>query len=180
MIPKLVKIFGKGIIMQFGGGIHANPMGTKAGAMACRQALDATLNDISLKESAKKYRELKVAIDKWGLYKEVHPTHSHTARRLSFYSSSFLFITRLRMKNNKILSKFEKYSPWIRINRRLTGPIFIIGAVYILIYLVTAFYLWSVEFQMTNLQQTLYFIGFGVFIIAVYLAFTRILLRSVK
>ncbi len=75
MIPELVKIFGKDIIMQFGGGIHANPMGTKAGAMACRQALDATLNGISLKDAAKKYKELNAAIEKWGLY----PTHSHPA-----------------------------------------------------------------------------------------------------
>ena len=69
MIPKLVKIFGKDIILQFGGGIHAHPMGTKAGAMACRQTLESTLKGISLKEAAEKHKELKVAIDKWGLIK---------------------------------------------------------------------------------------------------------------
>lgn len=67
MIPELLEIFGKDIILQFGGGIHAHPLGTKAGATACRQALDATLKGISLKEEVViKYKELKAAIDKWG------------------------------------------------------------------------------------------------------------------
>jgi ribulose-bisphosphate carboxylase large chain len=65
MIPKLVKIFGKDIILQFGGGIHAHPMGTKAGAAACRQALEATLKGVPLKESAKKHKELASAMEKW-------------------------------------------------------------------------------------------------------------------
>jgi len=67
MIPELVKIFGRDIIMQFGGGIHAHPMGTKAGAMACRQSLDVALKGTSLKDATKKNKELKAAIDKWGL-----------------------------------------------------------------------------------------------------------------
>lgn len=67
MIPQLLKIFGKDIIMQFGGGIHAHPLGTKAGATACRQALDATLNEISLEDSAKEYKELNAAMDKWNV-----------------------------------------------------------------------------------------------------------------
>ena len=65
MIPELMKIFGQDIILQFGGGIHAHPMGTKAGAMACRQALEATLEGISLKEAAQKHKELKSAMEKW-------------------------------------------------------------------------------------------------------------------
>jgi ribulose-bisphosphate carboxylase large chain len=67
MVPELINIFGNDIIMQFGGGIHANPMGTRSGAMACRQAIDATLDGVSLKEAAKKNKELKAAIEKWGL-----------------------------------------------------------------------------------------------------------------
>jgi ribulose-bisphosphate carboxylase large chain len=65
MIPDLYTIFGKDVIMQFGGGIHAHPMGTTAGATACRQALEATLEGISLQEYAKNHKELGVAIDKW-------------------------------------------------------------------------------------------------------------------
>lgn len=66
MIPELIKIFGNDIIMQFGGGIHAHPQGTKAGAMACRQALDATINNIPLEDAARKHTELKEAMDEWG------------------------------------------------------------------------------------------------------------------
>lgn len=66
MIPDLIKIFGNDIIMQFGGGIHAHPLGTKAGARACRQALDAVMNNISIKEKAKNHIELKTALRKWG------------------------------------------------------------------------------------------------------------------
>ena len=66
MVPELTKIFGKDVIMQFGGGIHAHPMGTVSGAMACRQAVDASLDGISLEEYAKTHSELKAALDKWG------------------------------------------------------------------------------------------------------------------
>ncbi len=66
MVPELTKIFGKDVIMQFGGGIHAHPMGTLSGAMACRQAVDASLDGISLEEYAKTHSELKAALDKWG------------------------------------------------------------------------------------------------------------------
>ena len=84
------------------------------------------------------------------------------------------------MENDKILAKLEKYSPWIKINRRLARPVFIISVVYILVYLAITFYFWSIGFQMTNIQQTLYFIGFGLFIISIYLAFTGFLLRNIK
>lgn len=66
MVPELTEIFGKDVIMQFGGGIHAHPMGTVSGAMACRQAVDASLDGISLEEYAKTHTELKAALDKWG------------------------------------------------------------------------------------------------------------------
>ena len=56
---------GTNIIIQAGGGIHGHPKGTIAGAKAMRQALDATLNNISLKEYAKIHKELAEAIKKW-------------------------------------------------------------------------------------------------------------------
>jgi len=66
MVPELTKIFGKDVIMQFGGGIHAHPMGTGSGATACRQAVDAALEGISPEEYAMTHSELKAALDKWG------------------------------------------------------------------------------------------------------------------
>jgi ribulose-bisphosphate carboxylase large chain len=65
MIPALYKIFGKDVIMQFGGGIHWHPKGTRYGARGARQALEATIKGISLKEYAKSHRELREVIDKF-------------------------------------------------------------------------------------------------------------------
>jgi len=65
-IPILVKYFGKDIIMQAGGGVHGHPQGTRAGARAMRQAIDAAMKGITLKEYAKDHKELKQAISKWG------------------------------------------------------------------------------------------------------------------
>ncbi|MEM2954889.1 MAG: type III ribulose-bisphosphate carboxylase [Candidatus Nanoarchaeia archaeon] len=64
MIPELYKIFGRDVILQFGGGIHGHPLGTLAGAKAVRQALDATLQEKSLENYAKVKGliELKTAI----------------------------------------------------------------------------------------------------------------------
>jgi ribulose-bisphosphate carboxylase large chain len=64
-VPYLVKTLGKDIIIQAGGGIHGHPLGTEAGAKAMRQAIDAVMNHISLKEYAKNYKELKLALDTW-------------------------------------------------------------------------------------------------------------------
>lgn len=62
LIPELVNILGKDIILQMGGGIHGHPMGTVAGARAARQAIDAVMHGISLKEYSKKHFELKLAL----------------------------------------------------------------------------------------------------------------------
>lgn len=65
MIPELLQIFGKDVIIQLGGGIHGNPLGTQAGAKAARDALEATLEGIPLNEKAKQSKELMAAIKKW-------------------------------------------------------------------------------------------------------------------
>jgi len=65
MIPELYKIFGDDVVLQFGGGIHGHPKGTRAGAGAARQALEATMNKISLKEYAKTHKELREAFEKF-------------------------------------------------------------------------------------------------------------------
>ncbi|MCX6767694.1 MAG: type III ribulose-bisphosphate carboxylase, partial [Candidatus Micrarchaeota archaeon] len=66
VLPKLVHTMGNDIIAQMGGGCHGHPRGTAAGARAIRQALDATLQQIPLKEYAKSHEELAQAIKKWG------------------------------------------------------------------------------------------------------------------
>jgi ribulose-bisphosphate carboxylase large chain len=65
-VPRLVKYLGKDIIIQMGGGIHGHPLGTVGGAKAARQAVDAVIKGMSLHEYAKKHKELKMCLDKWG------------------------------------------------------------------------------------------------------------------
>lgn len=66
-VPPLVKAMGKDIIIQFGGGIHGHPQGTKAGAKAALQAVHATMNKVDLHDYARFHPELKAALKKWGM-----------------------------------------------------------------------------------------------------------------
>jgi len=65
-VPFLMKHLGKDLVIQAGGGIHGHKFGTEAGAIAMRQAVDAVLKKISLKEYAKTHVELEEALKKWG------------------------------------------------------------------------------------------------------------------
>ena len=65
-VPELIKILGKDMVYQFGGGCHGHPDGTEAGARAIRQAIDAVLENSDLEEYAKTHAELARAIEKWG------------------------------------------------------------------------------------------------------------------
>lgn len=65
LVPELIKILGKEVIINFGGGIHGHPEGTLAGAKAARQALEAAMKKIPLKEYAGKNKELEQALERW-------------------------------------------------------------------------------------------------------------------
>lgn len=69
LIPRLMKIMGRDFGMQFGGGIHGHPLGTRAGAIAVRQAIAATMKGIPLKRYAAKHEELAIALKKWGFFR---------------------------------------------------------------------------------------------------------------
>ncbi|MFW9831142.1 MAG: type III ribulose-bisphosphate carboxylase [Candidatus Thorarchaeota archaeon] len=64
-IPTLIDIFGTDVIIQAGGGIHGHPGGTKVGATAMRQAVDAVLNGYSLNDYATTHTELAEALKRW-------------------------------------------------------------------------------------------------------------------
>ena len=73
LVPKFMKDAGNDILLGVGAGIHAHPMGPRAGAKAFREAIDACMNDVPLREAAEKgSEELKVAVAKWGIYGEDH------------------------------------------------------------------------------------------------------------
>ncbi len=65
LIPALMGFFGKDFVIQAGGGIHGHTDATVAGAKAMRQAVDASLQDMSLEEYAKSHKELQVALNLW-------------------------------------------------------------------------------------------------------------------
>jgi ribulose-bisphosphate carboxylase large chain len=67
IVPLNVEKLGRDIVIQAGGGIHGHPKGTRAGAIAMRQAIDAAMKGIPLTEYAKDHEELRIAIQKWGL-----------------------------------------------------------------------------------------------------------------
>lgn len=66
IVPQIIKFMGKDVVLQAGGGIHGHPLGTKAGAIAMRQAVEATLKKIPLEKYAKTHVELEEALKKWG------------------------------------------------------------------------------------------------------------------
>jgi ribulose-bisphosphate carboxylase large chain len=65
LVPALIDIFGMDFVVQAGGGIHGHPKGTRAGATAMRQAVDATLQGQSLSEYARTHSELAEALQRW-------------------------------------------------------------------------------------------------------------------
>jgi len=64
-VPFLMKHLGKDLVIQAGGGIHGHPLGSRAGAIAMRQAVEATMKKVSLKEYAKTHVELEEALKLW-------------------------------------------------------------------------------------------------------------------
>jgi ribulose-bisphosphate carboxylase large chain len=65
LVPALMRFFGKDFVIQAGGGIHGHTEGTVSGAEAMRQAVDAILQGVSLKEYAATHKELRVALEIW-------------------------------------------------------------------------------------------------------------------
>lgn len=72
VIPEVMNVYGTtDMILQVGGGIHGHPDGTKAGAKAMVQAIEATKDGLTLEDKAKSSPELAKALEKWGYLKPV-------------------------------------------------------------------------------------------------------------
>lgn len=69
LIPSVIETLGTDIGLLVSGGIHGHPRGTRAGAEAAMQAIDATMEGASLEEYAKTHTELREALEKWGRMK---------------------------------------------------------------------------------------------------------------
>lgn len=85
-VPALWDLFGRDVMLQFGGGIYGHPTGAGAGARAVHQALVAAMAGEPLAEAAEQQVELARAIEKWRFVALKHlpypsaPVHSRPPR----------------------------------------------------------------------------------------------------
>ncbi|MFH1258645.1 MAG: RuBisCO large subunit C-terminal-like domain-containing protein [Elusimicrobiota bacterium] len=70
VVGKLMEDFGDDVLIGAGGGIHGHPLGLAAGAAAFHQAIDLVHKKIPFTEVPADYKELQLAIQKWGVYDE--------------------------------------------------------------------------------------------------------------
>jgi ribulose-bisphosphate carboxylase large chain len=66
LVPNVLDILGTDIGLLVSGGIHGHPDGTRAGAQAAMQAIEAHMSGQTLEEAAKNHHELAKALEKWG------------------------------------------------------------------------------------------------------------------
>lgn len=67
MVPLLFKDMGRDFMVGAGGAVHGHELGAAAGARALRQAIDASMQGISLTTAAQEHPELQAALSQWGL-----------------------------------------------------------------------------------------------------------------
>jgi ribulose-bisphosphate carboxylase large chain len=66
IVHRLMDLLSTNIVVQVGGGVLGHPGGTKSGALALRQAINAYMEKINIKEYAKTHFELAQALELWG------------------------------------------------------------------------------------------------------------------
>lgn len=66
IVPDVVATFGFDQVIQLGGGIHGHPQGTRMGAAALRQVIDACVEGHTLAEAGRDRPALAAALQKWG------------------------------------------------------------------------------------------------------------------
>ncbi|MFZ7134629.1 MAG: RuBisCO large subunit C-terminal-like domain-containing protein [Eubacteriales bacterium] len=70
IVPETIEEIGNDVILAAGGAVHGHPDGAVAGGRSFRQAIDAVMEGVSLREYAKEHKELQRAIDAWGISNE--------------------------------------------------------------------------------------------------------------
>lgn len=70
LVKQTLKDAGIDCILGVGAGIHAHPMGPKAGAIAMREAMDIIMEGKDLRTEAVGKKELEEAIRIWGVYED--------------------------------------------------------------------------------------------------------------
>ncbi len=68
MVPTVMHDLGPDIVIGCGGAMHGHPGGLEAGVKAILQSIEATLNNVPLEDAAREHKELKQALDTWGIF----------------------------------------------------------------------------------------------------------------
>jgi ribulose-bisphosphate carboxylase large chain len=66
LVPDVMDIYGTDLVLLVSGGIHGHPRGTRAGAKATMQAIEAWMDGETMEEKASRSKELSQALEKWG------------------------------------------------------------------------------------------------------------------
>ncbi len=66
LVNAILNRFGINVMLNVGGAIHGHPSGSKAGAVAMRQAIELSVQNKFTKENIYQAKELREAIQKWG------------------------------------------------------------------------------------------------------------------
>ena len=84
MVDLLMTDLGNDLVLGVGAGIHAHPMGPRAGAMAMRQAISAVMAGRPLKDVCQEYKELDACIAEWGITgeKDIYGLSKQAAERV--------------------------------------------------------------------------------------------------
>lgn len=69
LVPDVLDIYGNDLVLLVSGGIHGHPRGTRQGAAATMQAIEAWHDGMTLEEKAKGSPELRLALEKWGRHR---------------------------------------------------------------------------------------------------------------
>jgi len=80
----VVKLMGKDLVVQYGGGCHGHPDGTFAGAKAIRQSWEAVAKGVSLEQYARTHHELARALEKWGSDLKTEQRKPESKKKKSF------------------------------------------------------------------------------------------------
>jgi len=71
LVPDVLDIYKEDLVLLVSGGIHGHPKGTRAGAKAAMQAIESWKEGVGLEEKAKKAKELREALEKWGRHRPI-------------------------------------------------------------------------------------------------------------
>lgn len=94
LVDALLEIYGHDVVVQFGGGIHGHPGGTRAGAKSVKDAVDGAMKNKPAPKAAKTSKELKGALDTWGYAKP-----EIVRNNLRYIEKNKDVLTNLLMKN---------------------------------------------------------------------------------